>query len=218
MDLSFQITEPTYIIQNTLVVYDNVISPEMCKTILSTVSDGEYEKSITYWDKAIESIKSTLPEDYVKPNYRISNQVFISGTPKLKELDHALFKLFDFGVKKYIDLMIQTGLGICLETSNALIINEDDGYVLLKYTPGGKYDIHYDQAVHENKTKGARIVSSILYLNDDFQGGETYFKYQDYTVQPKPGRLVFFPSTYTHPHAALPIKEGVKYAVVTWFR
>lgn len=217
MDLSFQISEPTEIIQNTLVVYDNVISPETCQKILSIVSECEYKKSTTYWDDSVESVKSQ-PDDSVRQNYRISDQVFISGTPKLKELDYALFKLFDFGVKKYIDLMIQTGLGVRLETSNALIINEDDGYVLLKYLPGGKYDIHYDQAFHENKTKGVRIMSSILYLNDDFQGGETYFKYQDYTVRPKPGRLVFFPSTYTHPHAAIPVQEGVKYAIVTWFR
>jgi hypothetical protein len=209
MDIYFQIPEATDIIENTLVIYDNVISPEICQKILNIVSTNcEYTKSLTHRDTENKSTHS---------NYRISDQVLISSTPKLSQLDHQLYGLFNQGIMKYTQLMLHRALGISQE-SNALDINSDDGYALLKYLPGGKYDVHFDQAVHENKTKGARIVSSILYLNDDFKGGETYFKYQNYSVKPKPGRLVFFPSTYTHPHSALPVQEGVKYAIVTWFR
>lgn len=211
--------EPTEVVQNTIVIYDNILSPDMCQKIIEHVSAKcKFEKSPTHLD---------LSNGQSENEYRSSSQVVISIDPQLKELDKALFDIFHHNIKKYTDHIIQTGLGMSRETANALTINEDDGYVLLKYTSGGKYDIHYDQALHENKTKGVRVISAILYLNDDFLGGETYFKYQDYTLKPKPGRLVFFPSTYTHPHMSLPVRpplsyeggnEGVKYAIVTWFR
>lgn len=67
-----------------------------------------------------------------------------------------------------------------------------------------------------NSLSANRLISVVLYLNDVHAGGETHFPDYDISVRPKKGRIVFFPSFFTHMHEAKPVAEGEKYVVVTW--
>ena len=60
-------------------------------------------------------------------------------------------------------------------------------------------------------------VSSVIYLNDDYEGGELYFPYLNITLKPEAGDIVMFPSTYIYAHASMPVKSGIKYSAVTMF-
>lgn len=80
-----------------------------------------------------------------------------------------------------------------------------------RYEPGQQYHAHSDAA--GNST---RVISALVYLNDDFTGGETEFVLFGEKVQPKAGRLVIFPSNYAYAHAALPPSEGTKYSAAFW--
>ena len=60
-------------------------------------------------------------------------------------------------------------------------------------------------------------VSTVMYLNSDYTGGELYYPYFDYTYVPQYGDIVLFPSSYLFMHAALPVKSGIKYSAVTMF-
>jgi predicted 2-oxoglutarate/Fe(II)-dependent dioxygenase YbiX len=53
------------------------------------------------------------------------------------------------------------------------------------------------------------------YLNDDYEGGELYFRLQNLNIKPKAGDLYIFPSTYMYPHQAKVVKSGTKYSLVT---
>lgn len=94
-------------------------------------------------------------------------------------------------------------------------INENcysnEPFNLIKYEKGDHYPNHYD-----GNTSLGRHLSAILYINDNFKGGELYFKNFDVTIKPKAGMLLLFPSNYAYQHEALPIIEGTKYAIVTW--
>jgi len=60
---------------------------------------------------------------------------------------------------------------------------------------------------------GFRDYSAVTYLNDDFEGGETFV--EDYTNTPKSGSVIVFPSRYEHG-----VKEVIKGKRVTfamWF-
>jgi predicted 2-oxoglutarate/Fe(II)-dependent dioxygenase YbiX len=59
-------------------------------------------------------------------------------------------------------------------------------------------------------------LSPILYLNDDYTGGEIEFVHHGITIKPSPGMLVLFPANYAYSHIAHPVKTGTKYAIVTW--
>ena len=55
-----------------------------------------------------------------------------------------------------------------------------------------------------------------VYLNDVEEGGETEFLVQSKRVAPKKGRVVIFPTTYTHYHRGNPPLSGDKYILNMW--
>lgn len=92
---------------------------------------------------------------------------------------------------------------------NQLIHTE--GYDMLKYSAGQEYKAHYD-----GSTASARAVSVIIYLNDDYEGGELEFVNFELKIKPPAGSLFIFPSNYPYSHIAHPVTSGTKYALVTW--
>ena len=70
----------------------------------------------------------------------------------------------------------------------------------------------------ENKGDGntRRVLATMLYLNDDFEGGETEFLYQSRRVKPKAGRVVIWPGSWTHTHRGNPPLTGEKYIATSW--
>ena len=81
----------------------------------------------------------------------------------------------------------------------------------VKYEGEGKeFKIHADDGP---MYKAA--VSAVIYLNDDYEGGEIYYPRMDNKIiKPKPGDIAIFPSNYIYEQASLPIKSGTKYCVV----
>lgn len=93
---------------------------------------------------------------------------------------------------------------------------------ILRYRSGQYYKRHVDNLLLESRLQEAaqgvptRDVSVVGYLNDDFEGGETFFDRQDIKVKPKQGAVLVFPAYYTYPHQSLPVTQGTKYAFSTW--
>jgi predicted 2-oxoglutarate/Fe(II)-dependent dioxygenase YbiX len=93
--------------------------------------------------------------------------------------------------------------------------------VVLRYREGGEYLPHADAYNWDAPTKAWRRVcdrdySMIIYLNDDFEGGELEFKYLGHVVRPKAGLLIAFPSDWRYAHAARPVAAGEKFALVSF--
>lgn len=92
---------------------------------------------------------------------------------------------------------------------------------LLRYQSGGFYQYHvdaYDPVPNGKAWRKAidRDISILIYLNDNFTGGELEFKRFSYFLQPKAGMLVWFPSDIRYEHMARPVTSGYRYAVVSW--
>ena len=93
-------------------------------------------------------------------------------------------------------------------------INQID---LLKYSVGGKYDIHNDHYTQSN-----RHLSVIINLNDDYEGGDLVF-FDQKNLEAKrlkltKGSIVFFPSNFMYPHRIEPIAKGTRYSIVAWLQ
>ena len=54
-------------------------------------------------------------------------------------------------------------------------------------------------------------ISVVLYLNDDYEGGQLHFKEQNVTIKPEAGSIVIFPSVAPYYHESMPVTSGVKY-------
>lgn len=93
-------------------------------------------------------------------------------------------------------------------------INESfwlEGFNILKYNNGQEYKAHYDSS-----TGVGRHISCLLYLNDDYTGGELEFPNFQLKIKPQKGMMILFPSNYAYTHIAHPVTDGTKYAFVTW--
>jgi hypothetical protein len=88
-----------------------------------------------------------------------------------------------------------------------------EGYNALRYRGEQEYKQHYDGG-----SLNGRVLSAIVYLNDDYKGGELEFVNFKIKIKPEPGMLILFPSNYAYSHIAHPIEDKTKYALVTWIR
>jgi prolyl 4-hydroxylase len=104
---------------------------------------------------------------------------------------------------------------------------------VVKYGPNGFYNPHHDSTGDDNKESaeflksgGHRIMTMLIYLNDDFTGGATRFVTLEKDIKPpKYGSVLFYPldkkNEKCHPkalHAGLPIESGEKYIANVWIR
>lgn len=86
-----------------------------------------------------------------------------------------------------------------------------EAFNFVKYEGEGKhFRIHADHGPAYNCT-----VSAVIYINDDYRGGEIQFPRLDNLIySPRVGDIAVFPSNFIYEHASLPIVEGTKYSVV----
>lgn len=106
-------------------------------------------------------------------------------------------------------------------------------YPIKKYQPGTFMGAHFDQQEGDERLK----VSFVMYLNDDYEGGEISFtiaspngvlehtspkedfeeakKHGNYTfaIKPKAGSVIVFPPSPPYHHTAHLVKSGYKYMV-----
>jgi hypothetical protein len=80
----------------------------------------------------------------------------------------------------------------------------------IRYGEGQHFQEHHDHGYSYNC-----VVSLVSFPNDDYEGGELYFRLQNVTIKPKAGETYIFPSNFMYPHRAMPVKSGIKYSMVT---
>ena len=71
------------------------------------------------------------------------------------------------------------------------------------------------QAIHIDKARTTTALTSITYLNDNFEGGETYFE-NGISVKPKKGKTVFFDGM-KYPHGVHPVRNGKRFVLANWY-
>jgi predicted 2-oxoglutarate/Fe(II)-dependent dioxygenase YbiX len=193
---------PTEIVGGCIAIYENIWEnpEETIKEIELITSDihsnVRFDPSQTKGDQATGD--PTFQS--VRTNYDLSVTHAGKMNETFRKLNNRFYELTNAAVQSY---------------SKIFDIHEDlmfrEGFNLLKYSSGQSYIAHYD-----GNTSQARSVSPILYLNDEYSGGEIEFVNFGITIKPKAGMLVVFPSNYAYRHIAHPVQSGTKYAIVTW--
>lgn len=133
-------------------------------------------------------------------SYRKSNQFPINaGFTDPLEFYLVIRSIFLYGIQYAVD-------------NNTRFVSMQPANMLEYTTESGYYKPHVDDS-----PRIPRNISSILYLNDVEEGGETYFNKFDVSVSPKAGRMVFFPSNFIYEHEAKQPISNNKYVIVSWF-
>lgn len=168
---------------------DQTKSRTVVEKWLPWVNESSKTKEIFCWQKFIPTMPQILDEDAFRDEQRnISSR--IHGA-----IDQALFhystKLYPFASRN---------IKAKEQTTN-----------LLRYDKTGHLPPHQDQGV------STRVLSVLLYLNDDYAGGEITFRQSNITIKPQAGSVLFFPSNFLYIHEVAPVLKGPRYAVPTWF-
>lgn len=88
---------------------------------------------------------------------------------------------------------------------------------LVRWLPGNFQLPHADKELHEGADAGKPNdfpwydIATIIYLNDDYDGGELYFPNQDIQFKPKRGGAYFFPGDMNYIHGITEITSGIRY-------
>ena len=94
---------------------------------------------------------------------------------------------------------------------------------LLRYRPGQQYKPHHDGTGSDNVS--VRVVTALIWLNDQFEGGETDFPKINVRIRGSVGDMLVFKNIRDDGsfdermiHAGLPVIEGVKWMASRWIR
>ena len=97
-----------------------------------------------------------------------------------------------------------------MEKFNIAPLTYWESFNFVKYGKDQHFQVHSDHGYSY-----ICVLSSVGYLNDDYEGGELFFDKFNLKIKPQAGDLYLFPSSYLFSHAALPVNDGIKYSIVT---
>ncbi len=106
-------------------------------------------------------------------------------------------------------------MGKCQDIFNTIGNLDVTGFLAFqRLYAGSDLKSHWD-----NSTDDLVAYAAVLYLNDDYNGGELFFPKFDYDIVPEPGSLVIFPSGELYEHGVRPVKEGpVRYVIPVFIK
>jgi len=185
-----------------IVVYRNVLptSLRLIERLEETI--GESTTHTYMWKEALVGDYQSMPEYRNCFDCKIDEVRAKNAPPQYSEI----YNIW----KDTTDPLL-----VCLRHYESLVNVKTDymeaiNYV--KYGVGQHFQTHADHGFSYICT-----VSSVLYLNDDYEGGELDFPRFGLKFKATAGDIVFFPSSFLFQHASLPVTSGVKYSAVTMF-
>lgn len=183
-------------------IYNNAILKENCEKYLNILENNLNGQTKYRWNEA-QVTNSDKPIKFAR-----NCSDFKYNLKALGERNNENSELFDmyqeiFNVLKSCvdDYAYYWGINVVYY----------EAFNFVKYEgQGQQFRIHADHGPAYNTT-----VSAVIYLNDNYEGGEIYFPRLDNLVyKPKFGDIAIFPSNYIYEHASLDMISGTKYCVV----
>lgn len=103
-------------------------------------------------------------------------------------------------------------------------------FQVVNYEPGGFFIPHYDACDGDedycermNQNNGPRYLTFLIYLNDDFEGGETIFPNINKKIKPEKGKAIIFKNVDENEniikqslHGGEPVHSGKKWIINKW--
>lgn len=191
---------PDEIVGGCINIFENVW-PNPSQTIDLLERECTKDDSDVYFARAETVGNGAYQNQRTNSNLPLTHLAQITSNPILQNIHNQFNMLLLAATSNYAKRYeIQEGLW-------------HEPYGVLKYNGGEEYKAHYDSG-----SDMGRCISAVVYLNDDYTGGEIEFPNFNVKIKPQAGMLILFPSTFPYTHIAHPIINGTKYAIVTWLR
>jgi prolyl 4-hydroxylase len=119
--------------------------------------------------------------------------------------------------------MIVQAINRCIAAATGTKPEWGEPLNLLRYRPGQQYKPHHDGTGSDNVS--VRTLTALIWLNDQFEGGETDFPKIKVRVRGGVGDMLVFRNVRDNGafdermiHAGLPVTQGVKWMASRWIR
>ena len=172
--------------------YENIVESEICDSIITYTEKSKVLTPSTYSTSAGKTARSSERVSMDDSWFKNADKYYT----EIKECYEKVIKKYqkehsDFRCEKHTDFRLN------------------------KYPKDGFMSRHTDAIHHSHGQQyGYPQVSSLLFLNDDYEGGE--FIICDMEYKPKKGSSIIFPSNFMFPHEVLKITNGIRYSIITW--
>jgi len=183
-------------------IYRNTFSLEDSNRYIETLESnlngsGKYkwsEAKVTNSDMPIKKARDAVDFKYKKENLGPRNET----NSELIDLHEEIYQKLKYCIDDYAKYW---GINVVYY----------EAFNFVKYEgKGTHFNIHADHGPVYNCT-----VSAVIYINDDYEGGDIHFpRLDNVVIKPKVGDIAVFPSNYIYEHASLPMESGTKYCVV----
>lgn len=160
-------------------------------------------RSITIWDETESHVNENGTVIY-DANYwkdRVATRFSLDkNNPKIGPQIERLFERLKPIIEKFFSVKVNP-----------------TGQTIVRWLPGQFQKPHADKELHEGPDAGMPNdfpyydLSSLFYLNDDYEGGELYFPKQGIQFKPKKGAAYFFPGDMNYIHGVTEVKNGIRY-------
>lgn len=95
-----------------------------------------------------------------------------------------------------------------------------DAMDMVRWPVGLYQNPHWDDMSglgEEHAWNAHRKYGVILYLNDDYEGGQTYYPKFNHYITPKAGMLAMHPGDETHEHGVTQVNKSVRYTISSFW-
>jgi len=178
-------------ISDYIFFYPDVMDRKTCNWIIN-----RYDTS-PYWQ---QSTFSTAYENTGTSQVAMDEYWIRSEAPYYKDLKES----FEYCVNDYTSV------------HDKIKIQEYTNLRINRYGTGGFMQSHIDNIHHSHGQKqGYPHITSLIFLNDDYEGGEFVICGDKY-IEKIQGSAIVFPSNFMYPHEVKEVTEGKRFSVMTW--
>jgi predicted 2-oxoglutarate/Fe(II)-dependent dioxygenase YbiX len=168
------------------------------------------------FDNILSSEECLIIENYVKNNINITQNTQSETLPWEENQNIYYHNVKDSNVKQLINVYRFLTSQLIFSSFNQLTLPTFTDIVF--WQEGKSMPWHVDNGYNKDQNLSTRIFSSILYVNDDFEGGETLIKGSpNYTSVPQKGSIIFFKSDKSCLHSVNKILKGNRITLASWF-
>lgn len=185
-----------------IIIYSDVIDGH--EELIGSIEEGMSSAKLLWHPAGIDGGENK--------NVRDTDSISV---PFLNEVNEDFVSFVDAFNKSLSNIFYETIFKLEKDYMNiyGIYFSDHDAYQILKYGKGQKFTNHID-----DHPKYHRRVSSVYYINDDYEGGEINFPRFGISYKPKANELIIFPSTYVYNHSVSEVTSGTRYAVVSWIK
>ena len=157
---------------------------------------------------SFDALRSTLNAKNLNNDYWQGRLLFAHEVAAHSPLAGRIMKQFQLEATRRIGEFYRLTQPLYADTVQLVVWNE-----------GIHMPAHADNANPDGSPHGMpwRSFSSIVYLNDDYTGGELYFTALDAYIKPKAGMLVAFTAGFHHEHAVLKVTSGERLTMPAFY-